>query len=173
MLLCPWDFQASTLEWVAISFSRGSSRPRDQTCISSVFCIGRQILYHSARCKSLLPNHIANKGWSQHLDLGLPDSRASLLAQRLRIRLQCGRPGFDAWVGKIPCRRERQLTPLFWPRDFHGPWSLVGHRLHGVEPMGGRGVHGVTKSQTRLSDFHFHFADSKDLLLTTYLYCLS
>ena len=34
------------LEWVAISFSRGSSRPRDQALISCVFCIGRQILYH-------------------------------------------------------------------------------------------------------------------------------
>ena len=35
--------QPRILEWVAISFSRGSSRPRDQTC---VFCIGRWILYH-------------------------------------------------------------------------------------------------------------------------------
>ena len=34
--------QAGILEWVAISFSRGSSRPRDETC---VYCIGRQILY--------------------------------------------------------------------------------------------------------------------------------
>ena len=31
------------LQWVAISSSRGSSRPRDRTCIS---CIGRRILYH-------------------------------------------------------------------------------------------------------------------------------
>ena len=37
--------QARILEWVAIPFSRGSSWPRDQTCIS---CIGRQILYHWA-----------------------------------------------------------------------------------------------------------------------------
>ena len=29
-----------TLEWVVISFSRGSSRPRDQTPPSSVSCIG-------------------------------------------------------------------------------------------------------------------------------------
>ena len=35
--------QARILEWVAISFSRGSSQSRDQTRIS---CIGRQILYH-------------------------------------------------------------------------------------------------------------------------------
>ena len=38
-------FEARILEQVAISFSRGSSRPRDQTCVS---CIGRQILYHWA-----------------------------------------------------------------------------------------------------------------------------
>ena len=42
-LLCPWILQASTLEWVAISYSRGSSRPRDQTQVS---CIGRWVLYH-------------------------------------------------------------------------------------------------------------------------------
>ena len=40
-------FQARILEWVAISFSRGSSRPRDQTCVSCVSCTGRQIPYHS------------------------------------------------------------------------------------------------------------------------------
>ena len=37
--------QASILEWVAISFPRASSRPRDQTWAS---CIGRQVLYHWA-----------------------------------------------------------------------------------------------------------------------------
>ena len=34
-------FQARILEWVAISSFRGSSRPRDQTHISRVSCIGR------------------------------------------------------------------------------------------------------------------------------------
>ena len=34
------------LEWVAISFSRGSSVPRSPICISWVSCISRQILYH-------------------------------------------------------------------------------------------------------------------------------
>ena len=29
-------FQARILEWVAISFSRGSSQPRDQTRVSSI-----------------------------------------------------------------------------------------------------------------------------------------
>ena len=29
-------------------------------------------------------------------------------------------PGFDPWVGKIPWRRERLPTPVFWPREFLG-----------------------------------------------------
>ena len=40
--------QARILEWVAISFSRGSSRPRDQTPISCISYIGKWILYHCA-----------------------------------------------------------------------------------------------------------------------------
>ena len=49
----------------------------------------------------------------------------------LRSHLQCGRPGFDPWVGKIPWRRERLPTPVFWPGEFLGlysPWGRqVGH----------------------------------------------
>ena len=38
--------QARLLEWVSISFSRGSSQPRNQTRISFISFIGRWILYH-------------------------------------------------------------------------------------------------------------------------------
>ena len=38
--------QARILQWVAISFSRGSSWPRVLTCVSCVFCIDRWTLYH-------------------------------------------------------------------------------------------------------------------------------
>ena len=38
--------QARTVEWVAISSSRGSSRLKDQTGVSPISCIGRGILYH-------------------------------------------------------------------------------------------------------------------------------
>ena len=34
-LLCPWD-SSRILEWVAISYSRGSSQTRDQTYISCI-----------------------------------------------------------------------------------------------------------------------------------------
>ena len=43
-----------------------------------------------------------------------------------RICLQCGRPGFDPWVGKIPWGRERLPTPVFWPGEFHGLYSPWG-----------------------------------------------
>ena len=39
-------FQVRILECIAISSSRGSSRPRDLTGVSYVSCIGRQVIYH-------------------------------------------------------------------------------------------------------------------------------
>ena len=52
--------QARILEWVAVSFSIGSSWPRDRTLIS---CIGEQILYHWATWEAqgslcCLSNHL-------------------------------------------------------------------------------------------------------------------
>ena len=38
--------QTRILEWVVISYSRGSSPPRDQTHISYISCIDRWVLYH-------------------------------------------------------------------------------------------------------------------------------
>ena len=43
--------QARILEWVAISFSRGSSQSRDRTHVS---CIHQWILYHWATWEALL-----------------------------------------------------------------------------------------------------------------------
>ena len=38
-----------------------------------------------------------------------------------RICLQCGRPGFNTWVEKIPWRRAWQPTPVFLPGE--SPWT--------------------------------------------------
>ena len=65
-------------------------------------------------------------------------SWASLVALLVKNNLQCRRPGFDPWVGRIPWRRERLPTPVFWPGEFHGLYSLW-----------------VAKSRTRLNDLHF------------------
>ena len=40
---------------------------------------------------------------------------------------QCGRPGFDPWVGKIPWRRKWQPTPALLPGKFYGQRILVGY----------------------------------------------
>ena len=47
-------------------------------------------------------------------------SWASLVAQLVKIHLQCRRSGFNPWVGKISWRGERLPTPIFWPGEFHG-----------------------------------------------------
>ena len=44
---CPWNFPARILEWVAISFTRGSSQPRDRTqdlllCKQILYCLSHQ-----------------------------------------------------------------------------------------------------------------------------------
>ena len=63
----------------------------------------------------------------------------SHVSQRERIHMQFRRIGFNPWVGKIPWRRERLPTPVFWPGEFHGLYS-----------------HGVAKSRKQLSGFHFN-----------------
>jgi len=49
-------------------------------------------------------------------------------AQMVKICLQCWRPGFDPWVGKIPWRRAWQPMPVYLPEEFHGQGSLGGYR---------------------------------------------
>ena len=38
--------QERILEWVAMPSSRGSSRPRDQTCVSYISCTGKWVSHH-------------------------------------------------------------------------------------------------------------------------------
>ena len=51
------------------------------------------------------------------------------------IRLQCRRPRFDPWVGKTPCKREWQPTPVFLPGEFHGQRSRVGYSPWGRKEL--------------------------------------
>ena len=60
---------------------------------------------------------------------------ASLVAQMVRVCLQCGRPDFSPWVRKILWRREWLPTPVFLPREFHGQ-----RRLAGYSPWGHKGL---------------------------------
>ena len=71
-------------------------------------------------------------GWEDPLEKGQATHSSILVLplwlSRWRNCLQCGRPGFDHWVGKIPCRRERLPTPVFWPGEFHGLYSPWDHK---------------------------------------------
>ena len=54
--------------------------------------------------------------------------------RRYSVSLQCGRPGFSPWVGKISWRRKWQPTPVFLPRKSLPGWrNLVGHSPRGKE----------------------------------------
>ena len=52
-----------------------------------------------------------------------------------KIYLQCRRPGFDPWVGKIPWRRAWQRTPVFLPGEPHGQRNLVGYSPWGHKEL--------------------------------------
>ena len=42
---------------------------------------------------------------------------------------QCRKRRFDPWVGKVPCRRARQPTPVFLPGESRGQRNLAGCSL--------------------------------------------
>ena len=95
-------------------------------------------------------------------------SWASLIAQLVKICLQFRRPQFDSWVGKFPWRRERLPTPVFWPGEFHGLYSLWGCKesdmaewfsLSWYAPICGRvqnAVLGGNLKKERMTSVHFH-----------------
>ena len=49
---------------------------------------------------------------------------------------QCRRCGLDPWVGKIPWKRKRQLTPGFLPGKSHGQRSQAGYSSMGLQRVG-------------------------------------
>ena len=51
------------------------------------------------------------------------------------VCLQCGRPGFDSWVGKIPWRRKWQSTSALLLGKSHGRRSLIGYSPWGCKEL--------------------------------------
>ena len=56
-------------------------------------------------------------------------SLVAQLIKKKKIRMQCRRPRFNPWVGKIPWRRKWQPIPVFLLGESHGQRSLVGLRV--------------------------------------------
>ena len=65
--------------------------------------------------------------WETSLSVDIVLLRASLVAQKVNICLQCRRPELSPWVSRIPWRKEWLPTPVFLPGEFHGQRSLVGY----------------------------------------------
>ena len=66
------------------------------------------------------------------------------------VFLQCGRPRFDPWVGKIPWRRKWQPTPVLLPGKSYGQRRLVGY-----SPWGRRESDTTEPDTTEQLDFDF------------------
>ena len=56
------------------------------------------------------------------------------MAQTVKNLPASRRPGFNAWVGKIPWRRE--WLSIFLPGEFRGQRSLAGYRPWGHKESG-------------------------------------
>ena len=80
-------------------------------------------------CKSSMDSFVNTEHWSiWNCESGKSTLiLASLVAQWLRICLQCRGCGFDPWVGKSPWRRAWQPTPVFLPGESHGRRNLAGY----------------------------------------------
>ena len=89
---------------------------------------------------------------SHHLHEG-----ASLVVQSVKILLQCRRPGFDSWVGKIPWRKKWQPTSVFLPGESLGQRSLTGYSPQGHKESD---VKEVTQHPHRVISQRWNFTTS-------------
>ena len=123
--------QARILEWVAISFSRGPSQPRDQILIS---CLAGGFFTTEPPGKARPLLHISQLETNQEHQLGFPAS---------------------ADGKESTCNAEDPHSILGLGRS---TGEGIGYPLQhsGLENSVDCIVHAVTKSRTRLSDFHFH-----------------
>ena len=103
--------QATILDWIAISFSKGSSSLRDQTSVSCI--VGRFFTIEPPRLYRI-------------------QGRTSFVAQLVKnLPANAEDERNTGWSipEKIPWRRKCQSAPLFLLGKFHGAWPTV---VHGV-----------------------------------------
>ena len=132
-------FQARILEQVAISSSRGSSQPRDQTLISCVSCTGRWILYHWVTWEALTlvksvlavwPQWNMFKQWTgsqKKVKTLRPEPMFNNLGEKKKMEWwteKCsGEKVGREWEGslrqglKLLCGRQSQLRSMLWLTD--------------------------------------------------------
>ena len=120
--------QAIILKWVALSFSRGSSQPRDQIQVSHTACrfftIWACVRVYTLKAMATHSNTLALQiTWMEE-----PGRLQSMGSWRVR----------HDWVTSLSLftfmhwRRKWQPTPVFLPGESQGWQSLVGFRLWGL-----------------------------------------
>ena len=87
--------QARILEWVVMPFSRGSSQPRDQTCVFHVSCIcgwvGTSLVAQTVkRLPTIRETRVQSLGWEDPLEKEMA-THSSTLAWRIPWREEPGR----------------------------------------------------------------------------------
>ena len=165
---CPlssWCHPIISFSVTLFSFWFQSSPASESFPMSQLFASSSQSIRGSASA-SVLPMNI--QGWFPFILTGLISLQSMGLSrvfssttiwERLffgtqlpwwlrgySVCLQCRRPGFEPWVGKIPWRRKWQPTPVFLPGESHGWRSLVGYSPSGHKES----------DTTEWLDFHFH-----------------
>ena len=126
-------FKAIVLEWVAISFSSGSSQPRDRTGVSHI--VDRHFTIWAIREDKAVVHVI---------------KLVSFRWLWFSVCLQCKRPVCRPWVGKIHWRKEWLPTPVFFPGQFHGRWSLVDYSPWSFKESD---TEWITNTHSRVSDW--------------------
>ena len=92
-LLRPWDFSGKNTGVGCISFSRASSRHRDQSAISCISCIAGGFFTTEPPGKSI------SKTWKQPKCLSIDGTVVKNLPLMQETHKRCT---FNLWVGKIP-----------------------------------------------------------------------
>ena len=93
--------EARRLEWVVLPSFRGSSWPRDQTCVSSVSCLGRSILYHWASWEAA-GWWLSKQAFWKH-GVGHTSSEVSITEERrLCLGLPAAHLGFQELHAAVP-----------------------------------------------------------------------
>ena len=120
-------FQSRILEWVAISSSRGSSRPRDWTCVS---CTGRWILYHWATGEALFHTATAKSLQScptlwNPIDGSLPGSPIPGILQARTLEW-VAISSSNAWKWKVKVKSLSRVWLLAtpWTAAYQAPPSM-------------------------------------------------
>ena len=163
--------QARKLEWVAIPFSRGSSRPKDWTHISHI--AGRFFTVWASREAPTLNYRTTNIYQGRLWKRGFPHSSAgkestgsagdlgSIPGLGRSAGEGIGYPLQYSWASLVAQQvKNLSAMPETWVRSLSwekSPEEGKGYPLQysGLENSMDCIIHGVAKSQTWLRDFHF------------------